>query len=413
MRKCAKRNQKKVDSSGSESDSCEEYVEGGCARKLRAIYRQDRSMQDKYFEAIKFYDPECKCQDCREKMAHQQWKIAKVQADPKRRKRDVDGGSREGTPDIDAEMEAALASLEEEKKKADEMVRRSQQGTTTIQENDRADEVVRRSHEGTTTILTMSKAPGGSDAGWRSREGTPKVLQMKDLHGEADPARWSREGTPARGSEDPLPYYYQQQPAHVKQGTASSSSLKPPTAAAVVSTSSVAPDPAKKFIIRPEMVSDVLMRLHAGQPAVDAFNEGRAKVCDKHWGRTAWAENWSFDEAGLIWANPPVKELADIIRAVRRSKAQMILIVPEWAEQCNNQSMWNMTRKCYYYKPDSQLYKKKRDKQDNEYPKQWGTWALYLDGAQTESSYKSGEVAKVLKTKTADRNRRRKGRRPS
>ena len=44
------------------------------------------------------------------------------------------------------------------------------------------------------------------------------------------------------------------------------------------------------------MVKGVLMRLRAPKPAVDAFNDAKYKVCEKSWGKTAWAENWAFDK---------------------------------------------------------------------------------------------------------------------
>ena len=200
---------------------------------------------------------------------------------------------------------------------------------------------------------------------------------------------------PAEDERLPLPFYYEQRDAPPPEKPKSSS----PTS----------PKPGKRYIVRSEMLKDVCMRLQTSKPAVDAYNDARAKVCDQAWGRYAWAENWDFKKVGLIWGNPAVKDMYDVIRKIRKDGAQMILFVPEWDERnVNDQTLWNMVKKHYFYGPEWPLYKKKRDVEDQAAASGWGTWALLVDGSQKESNYQAGKIQKVRRTDSSRRAYRRK-----
>jgi hypothetical protein len=147
---------------------------------------------------------------------------------------------------------------------------------------------------------------------------------------------------------------------------------------------------AKKFIVRKEMVPDILTRLRAPTPDADAFNEKTDKVCQEHWGGKAWSKDWSYDAACVIWINPTFNDLSDVIRQVRRKKSQAILILPDWpCLSCNNQALWDMVRSYHHYSSEAPLYRIKKDPAIPESMMKWVHGRFTSTEVRAEASSRS------------------------
>lgn len=140
----------------------------------------------------------------------------------------------------------------------------------------------------------------------------------------------------------------------------------------------------RRYVVRQEMYNDILMRLRAPTPSVDAFACKASAKCSTWWGKggaveSAWSQSWASSQVGVLWCNPAfqVYDLYDIVRKAAKDDAEMILVVPDWKEFDYYEMMWPMVQRYHYYPPASNLFDKKGCN-DNQFD--WGVWAVHLRG---------------------------------
>ena len=168
----------------------------------------------------------------------------------------------------------------------------------------------------------------------------------------------------------------------------------------------------QRYVVRPEMVQDVLIRLQLQAPAIDAFGTATTTKCPVWWGpgavaKTAWSQSWRYQDVGLLWCNPKfnVFDLMAIIRTIQQQKGRCILIAPDWPQEDFAEAMWPLAKRYYYYGPDSGLFE--ATKGQKAFNKQaWGGWALYLKGDQDEKDKQAVILAEVKVVRTTSSRRR-------
>lgn len=158
-----------------------------------------------------------------------------------------------------------------------------------------------------------------------------------------------------------------------------------------VASLKVNPYSNRRFIVRPEMYHDIIMRLRVPYPAIDAFGCKDSNKCRVYWGKggaapSAWSQNWSYEKVGLLWANPPfnVNDLYDIVHKCYQQDAQMVIVVPDWPQYPYYEMLWNMAKAYHYYGPGSHLFDK-RKKNLEQFG--WGVWAVHLHKPKPEDKF--------------------------
>ena len=140
----------------------------------------------------------------------------------------------------------------------------------------------------------------------------------------------------------------------------------------------------RRFVVRPEMFEDIIFRLQAPRPQVDAFADRFSAKCKTYWGKggavsSAWSQHWSAEKVGLIWANPTFNlyDFYDIVRKAGKDQADMILVAPDWPQASFYAMLWTRAVAYHYYDPGSKLFDKKRCNREQF---EWGVWAVRLQG---------------------------------
>lgn len=127
------------------------------------------------------------------------------------------------------------------------------------------------------------------------------------------------------------------------------------------------------------MFDDVLMRLRAPRPNIDAFGDKTTAKCQKYWGpggvaHSAWSQDWLVDRCGTLWCNPTFQayDIADILRKAGKDNADLVMVIPDWPEYEFYNVMWSRATTYHYYAPGSGLFESGGE--DCE----WGVWAVYM-----------------------------------
>ena len=166
----------------------------------------------------------------------------------------------------------------------------------------------------------------------------------------------------------------------------------------------------QRFIVSKAMISDILMRLHAPNPTVDAFADEQSSKCVRFWGpggeaESGWSKSWSYDRVGVIWANPAFSDLVDVVKKIKQDKAQVILVAPDWKDYDYYDDLWPMVQAYHYYPREADIFECSKQQMSHR-RQQWGVWALYLNGAQDKRE--ETNAVEVRRTSSSRRRWRRR-----
>jgi hypothetical protein len=139
------------------------------------------------------------------------------------------------------------------------------------------------------------------------------------------------------------------------------------------------------------MLLDIWMRLRV-RADIDVLGTAKTTKFPFYWGKKAWSRSWG-DADGILFINPPVNDLYDCIRKVRRDQAKAVAVVPDWREESWFHMIWPMAVRYHYYPAHAALYQ-------DDCPS-WGSWAVYLDGSTTMSG--GGDLKGAETNKSQDR----------
>lgn len=162
------------------------------------------------------------------------------------------------------------------------------------------------------------------------------------------------------------------------------------------------------YAVRQGVVNDILSKMNAGVPSIDAFANKENARFDRHWGEggvasDAWKQDWSKER--LMWCNPPYSDLAEVFYKIRKDSAKAIVVVPDWRDQDWFSEMWKMTRRSYYYPAGRQVFELPNQEVP---PTRWGVWAVLVDGSYDADVDAQGWQQKERKISRSSRRRQRR-----
>ena len=139
----------------------------------------------------------------------------------------------------------------------------------------------------------------------------------------------------------------------------------------------------ERYVVRPEIVHKALTTLGV-QPMLDAFADSGAHVLPRWWGaggenEDAFQQNWNPEQVGLLWANPPFSVLPQVIHKVKKDKAKVVLVCPDWPySRWWKAAQWLVVGDVYFPKGTKVFDCPDRPKLPAT---RWGTWVYLLDGS--------------------------------
>ena len=170
----------------------------------------------------------------------------------------------------------------------------------------------------------------------------------------------------------------------------------------------------ERYAVRRPIFNDILTRLGAPEPSVDAFADAELHLLSKWWGPgsstpDSFAADWSSEE--LLWCNPPFSRLQDVVDKIIKEEARGILILPHWSNQKYFQDIQKYIVKKFLYPVGTRFFERP-DQAVNGI--KWPVWAIFFD-AKTKKQDKdydmeglSDEEFKFKPTKASRRRWRRK-----
>jgi hypothetical protein len=141
----------------------------------------------------------------------------------------------------------------------------------------------------------------------------------------------------------------------------------------------------EKYAVLPSLVQEILNDFQV-EVTLDAFADQKNSRHPRHWGKggeveDAFSQNWS--EHGLLWCNPPFSLLSQVVDKVRRDRAKIILICPDWNNQKYFWDLQDMVLKRKFFPVGTPVFELNGRACD---PPKWGTWAFLLDGSKEPPS---------------------------
>jgi hypothetical protein len=87
------------------------------------------------------------------------------------------------------------------------------------------------------------------------------------------------------------------------------------------------------YAVRSDLVTDIVTRLGAGTPSVDAFASPANARFKRFWtaDQDAFKQRWDTEQ--LLWINPPFDRLQHVVKKIRDDEALAIVIVPRWTSE--------------------------------------------------------------------------------
>jgi hypothetical protein len=168
---------------------------------------------------------------------------------------------------------------------------------------------------------------------------------------------------------------------------------------------------SEQYAVRQPFVKDIIMRLNVGTPVVDAFATAKNKRWAYFWGQgndqhpDGFAECWTAEVAGLIWANPPFSQLDKVVKKAKQEGARMILIAPDWRSEVYYTEMWPVVKRHYYYEKGTQFFELNGKAVGGLH---WGVWAVYLDCTAQEDAQLRARAEEVDQRTNSSRRRWRR-----
>ena len=167
---------------------------------------------------------------------------------------------------------------------------------------------------------------------------------------------------------------------------------------------------SQQYAVQKSFVNDIVMRMDAGKPLIDCFANANNKRFEHHWGpggiaTNAFEELWMYDMVGLLWMNPPYSEIPRVIEKIRRDRAKVIAVLPDWPGKQWYQEVWKMVKKYNFYPIGTEFFEL------NGRPdrlKKWGVWAMLIDTTEMSKSKRCPPAQKSQDTSSKKRRDRRK-----
>ena len=161
---------------------------------------------------------------------------------------------------------------------------------------------------------------------------------------------------------------------------------------------------SQRYAVKFGVMRDMIFRLQCGDPVVDAFADRSNHRCQRYWGNGGEAEdayevNWHGQ--GLIWCNPPFRDLFALPGKIWNDRAEVICAVPDWRDHDWLQELWCMSQRQYYYPEGRLIYELDGDAMP---PTRWGVWALYINAEELPDRV---EVPQTWKPTLGGQRRRR------
>jgi hypothetical protein len=145
---------------------------------------------------------------------------------------------------------------------------------------------------------------------------------------------------------------------------------------------------SQQYNVQQSYVNDIVMRMGAGKPLIDCFATSSNKRFPHHWGpggiaTNAFEEQWTFDMVGLVWMNPPYSEIPKVVDKIRRDKAKVIAVLPDWPTEKWFQEVWSMVKKYHHYPIGTDFF----ELQGKSYKlRKWGVWAMLIDNSESSKT---------------------------